>query len=75
MKTKLKRWGSNLLRLATPPARVAGRALVVGGSALVLQLLHGQPVDESAVWAVVSGAIIAAAEYLTKLNPDVGRRP
>lgn len=75
MRAKLKRWAVNLARLATPPARVAGRALVVGGSALVIQLIHGQPVDEAAVWSVISGAIIAAAEYLTKLNPDVGRKP
>lgn len=54
----------------TPYLRVAGRALLVAAVTAATQI---QSSGETIAWrAVATGAILAAAEVLTPLNPCVG---
>lgn len=54
----------------TPYARVAGRAILV---AIVTAATQVQSSGETIAWrAVLTGAVLAAAEVFTPLNPAVG---
>lgn len=56
----------------TPTVRLVIRALVVGLTVLLTQLQQSSGWD-GAVWqSALAAGVLAALEYLTPLNPNVG---